>query len=121
MAIDCTPAGLAEASECYCFDAVTRERVKIYEMAVAAGLQALTPSELANRAKCYCYDAKTAKEVLIYLMCQVAAAGGSVSDLIQNGHGAPSTAPSTGVGIYFDIDTDAMYYYNGTAWVQLIG
>lgn len=63
-----------EAAKCFCFDKKTSEEVKIYILAVLAGLDNLTPSELATAAKCYCFDAKTAKAVTTYLLCQIATA-----------------------------------------------
>lgn len=72
MPISCTTDDLAEAAACYCFDPLTKEKVKIYLLAVTAGLDNLTPSKLADRAKCYCYDAITLKKVQDYLLCQVA-------------------------------------------------
>lgn len=70
MAISCEPETLATAAACYCFDAETREKVKVYLLAVIAGKDALTPSELADAAKCYCFDAATMKKVLAYLICE---------------------------------------------------
>ena len=72
MAIDCSSQALAEASACYCFQHDKAEQVKIYLLAVIAGLDDLTQAELAERAKCYCFDNKTSKEVTTYLLCQIA-------------------------------------------------
>lgn len=70
MAISCEPANLATAAACYDFDHITREKVKIYLLAVIAGKDNLSPSELAEAAKCYCLDAATMKKVLAYLICE---------------------------------------------------
>lgn len=71
MAISCEPEDLAAAAKCYCFDADTRERVKLYLLAVAAGLDGQTPQQLADAAKCYCFDKKQSKSVELYLLCQL--------------------------------------------------
>lgn len=75
-AVSCRPLDLAELAACYCYDAITKEKVKIYLLAVAAGLQNSTPAALAAAARCYCYDAQTMKKVQAYLLCQVANAEG---------------------------------------------
>lgn len=77
MAISCDTDDLAAAAKCYCYDRETAQQVKIYLLAVIAGLQAQTPSELADAAKCYCFDAQTAKKVQAYLLCQAALAAGA--------------------------------------------
>lgn len=70
--VDCSPQALAEGARCFCFPHQDAEKVKIYLLAVIAGLDNLTPSQLAELAKCYCFDAKTTKEVTTYLLCQIA-------------------------------------------------
>lgn len=72
MPISCDTEDLAVAAKCYCYDAETREKVKVYLLAVIAGLQGQTPSQLADAAACYCYDAVTMKKVQTYLLCQAA-------------------------------------------------
>lgn len=71
MALDMTPAGLAQASACYCFTKDVAQRVKNYLWSVISGSN-LTPAELAAASACYCYDAKSAKMVLISLLCDQA-------------------------------------------------
>lgn len=88
MAITCTPEALAAAAKCYCFDKKTSEEVKLYLLAVLAGLDNLTPSQLTDRAKCFCFDAKFQKMVENYLLCQIAATqGGSNGDVCVNQEG----------------------------------
>lgn len=91
MAIECTAEALATAAKCYCFDKKTSEEVKIYLLAVLAGLDNLTPSQLADRAKCFCMDAKFQKAVQNYLLCQLANAGGGTGDCANlQGAGDPT-------------------------------
>lgn len=70
--VSCQTPDLAELSACYCYDAVTKEKVKLYLLAKIAGLENETPGALAAAAKCYCYDAQTMKKVIAYLLCQIA-------------------------------------------------
>ena len=72
MAIDCSSQALAEASACYCFTEQQMKQVKIYLLAVMAGLDDKTATELAEAAKCYCYDPVTAMKVELYLECKIA-------------------------------------------------
>lgn len=72
MAISCDPTILATNAKCYCFDAETTQRIKLYLLAVIAGLDDQTPSELAAAAECYCFDKTTAKKIETYLLCQIA-------------------------------------------------
>lgn len=92
MAIECSAQALASAAKCYCTDKKTSESIKLYLLAVLAGLDNLTPSQLATRAKCFCMDAKTTKAVQNYLLCQLAnAGGGPVSDCVNvEGAGDPT-------------------------------
>ena len=75
MAITCDVETLADLSRCYsCFTGAEVEAVKIYLLAVAAGLQDLTPQELITRAECYaaCIPMGLQKPVETYLLCQIA-------------------------------------------------
>ncbi len=76
MAVSCDPTDLATAAKCYCYDAVTRQRVIIRLLAIIAGKAGVSPSDLAEEAACYCYDPVTAKKVEIALLC--VAAGGTL-------------------------------------------
>lgn len=84
MAVTTNPSELAAAAKCYCYDKETAKKVKLYLLAVIAGLDGLTPQELANRAKCYCFDPVTAAKVELYLDCLIANAGGSPSGPCAN-------------------------------------
>lgn len=91
MAVDCSPQALAEGARCFCFDHNHAESVKIYLLAVIAGLDGLTQAQLAERAKCYCFDAKTTKEVQNYLLCQIANGGSGNGDCANlEGAGDPT-------------------------------
>lgn len=70
MPVVCDATTLAEAASCYCYDPVTREKVKVYLLAVLAGKDNLTAAQLADAAACYCFDAVTMKKVMAYLACE---------------------------------------------------
>ncbi len=74
MPISCDPDVLAEASSCYnCITGQQIDAVKIYLLAVTAGLEGLTPQELVTAAKCYyCIPESMQKPVQNYLLCQIA-------------------------------------------------
>lgn len=74
MPVSCDPNDLAAASRCYCFDAETRKRVKLYLLAVAAGLGNQTPQQLVDASRCFCFDKKQARSIELYLLCQAASA-----------------------------------------------
>ena len=74
MPISCDPDALAEASTCYnCISGQQVDAVKIYLLAVTAGLEGMTPTELMAAAKCYtCIPKDMQKAVQNYLLCQIA-------------------------------------------------
>jgi len=75
MAITCDVETLADLSRCYsCFTGAEVEAVKIYLLAVAAGLQDLSAQELITRAQCYaaCIPMGLEKPVQTYLLCELA-------------------------------------------------
>lgn len=53
----------------------------------------------------------------LFLLNSIASAPAPVSDAVTCGAGAPSTAPSSGCGVYYDTTNDAVYIYRGGAWV----
>lgn len=71
MPIDCSPDILAQAAACYCYDAVTTEKVKVYLLAVIAGLDTLPPATLAESASCYCFDPLTLKRIQAWILCDI--------------------------------------------------
>lgn len=77
MPISCDPDALAEASTCYnCISGQQIDAVKIYLLAVTAGLENETPEALVEAAKCYfCIPKDMQKSVQSYLLCQIANAG----------------------------------------------
>lgn len=54
--------------------------------------------------------------ILIALADTIASAPAPVSDAVTCGVGAPTTAPSSGCGVYYDTSNDAVYIYRGGAW-----
>lgn len=110
-----TPETLAEASACFCFDPVTAEKVKIYLLAVVAGLDDMTPAELAEAAKCFCFDRITAKKVEAYLEAYFIS-----QTQVTKGDGPPVDPPATTAALYYDTNPAAdpvLYWWNGTAWI----
>lgn len=73
VAITCTSANLADLAKCFCgLSPVQRESVKIYLLAVLAGV---TPDaeELATLSKCFCGLSQEQRDrVQTYLLCQIA-------------------------------------------------
>ena len=75
MPVSCEPDELVAISTCYtCISGNNIDAVKIYLLAVAAGLQDMTPQELVTAAKCYasCIPKDMQKAVQNYLLCQIA-------------------------------------------------
>ena len=74
MAIDCDPDALAEVSSCLnCIPPGSVDAIKIYLLAVTAGLQDMTATELMEASKCYsCIPEGYQKAVQNYLLCQIA-------------------------------------------------
>lgn len=70
MPVDVTPDALAAAASCYrCFDEKSSEAVKIYLLAVAAGLETKTADELMALAACYaCIPMDMQQPVQNYLL-----------------------------------------------------
>lgn len=72
MAVNCTPAALAEASACFCFDNDrTREAVMIYLLNKISGLN-LDKNTLATNSKCFCFGKEESRAAITYLLCQIA-------------------------------------------------
>lgn len=68
-----TPAQLAAASKCYCFDGQIREAIKVYLLKVAAGMGSRDIGEIADAAACYCYgDRRIQESVIIYILANIA-------------------------------------------------
>ena len=74
--ISTDPKEVAAAAACYCYRKPTYEQVRIYLLAVLAGLDSESPADLAEASACYCYDAQTMRRVEAYLL-NVIANGGS--------------------------------------------
>lgn len=74
MPVSCEPDELVEISTCYtCIPPDMVDAVKIYLLAVTAGLQDMTPEELVVAAACYnCVPKDMQKSVQNYLLCQIA-------------------------------------------------
>ena len=72
--ISCEPEDLVAVSSCYiCIDGNNVEAVKIYLLAVTAGLQGYTAEQLIAAAKCYkCIPKSMEKSVQNFLLCQIA-------------------------------------------------
>jgi hypothetical protein len=70
----CDPEYLADAATCYrCLTGTNAEAVKIYLLAVIAGLDTMTADELIEAARCYnqCIPSGMQKSVQTYLLCQI--------------------------------------------------
>ncbi len=74
MSVSCEPDELVEISTCYtCIPVENVDAVKIYLLAVTAGLQDQTPDQLMEAARCYtCIPRGMQKSVMNYLLCQIA-------------------------------------------------
>ena len=74
MAVSCEPNDLIAISACYdCIPEGKRDSVKIYLLAVTAGLQDQTTDQLMEAARCYgCISEETQKAIENYLLCQIA-------------------------------------------------
>ena len=70
--IPATPADLAKAAACFCFDEPAQRAVMIYLLATIAG-GSMDPATLIQQAKCFCFNQQQADKVITFLLCQVAA------------------------------------------------
>jgi len=114
-----TPASLATASSCYCFDAVTSDKVTIFLLASIAGLTDMTPSELASASACYCFDRATSEKVKAYLLDYIATngtGGGGGVTCADYGGGEPSFTPTTSCAVAIDTSNERIWWFYSAAW-----
>lgn len=114
------PAELIESAKCVDCNIADGSKlsVLIYLFAQIAGVPA-DPTTLMDNARCIdnCVPPGMRLSVLIALADTIANLPAPVSDAVTCGTGAPTTAPSTGCGVYYDTNNDAVYIYRGGAWV----
>lgn len=113
-----TPTELAAASECIdrCIPDGQKWSVIIYLLASVAGVSA-DPTTLVANAVCIdtCIPQGLKPAVVISLLNSIQS-GLAPSDQVSCGHGAPVSTPTAGCSLYVDLDSTALYYWDGAAW-----
>lgn len=123
----CDPQTLVSAVGCQ-FNCLSGKmlaaiRIRLLCAIVDKETMACDAQTLIDNAKCIesCVPNGMMAAIEIYLLCQIAtntASGASGSTLC--GVADPITAPTTTCAIYYRTDNGAVWYWSGSAWIQLI-
>lgn len=82
------------------------------------------PALMASGAGFNSLSEHTLQVITAQLLCEINAngvgggGGGGGAPELWRGHGAPVNAPLSANSIYLDEDANALYWWNGTAWVH---
>lgn len=107
-----TPAEINELSRCFrCVGDF--EAALLYLLATNAGI--MDPAVINANSTCYRCVADF-ESAALYLLDSIATAGAATAGQVTCGSGAPTVAPPSGCGVYYDTDNDAVYIYRGGAW-----
>lgn len=110
-----TPAEIAANSSCFrCIS--NYEASLLYLLGQIAGMA--DPAVISANAVCFdCISNKEAS--ILYLLDQIVTGGGGGggSDSVTCGAVPPVAAPAGACGIYYDTVTQALYIWDGAAWI----
>lgn len=79
-----------------------------------------SPSSLLADAACFsCLSPGMLRLIELQLLCNISnsISGGMTTDAVSCGHGVPVAAPTATCAIYIDLDSTAIYYWDGGNWV----